>query len=88
MSRFQTVMPEMLKNQVKETLEENLATHIDASVVQPLERALLACREEAAASHERTVEEISRRGRHTDSTTSNMLQSFNGQTLQNLCSPI
>jgi len=60
-SRFQTAMPDILKDQLGTILQENLTIRINDSVVQPLERTLLDCKQEVVASCETAAREISQR---------------------------
>src|SRR6187402_1416133 len=77
-------MPDMLKHQIETTLKENLTRSMDASVVQPLQRALLTCKEEAVASFETIAGEMSQQGQHRNNTIYNTQRLFNGQRLESL----
>ena len=81
-SRFRTAVPDILKDQLETTLQQTFTTEINASVIKPLERTLLMCKEEAAASYERATGGLSKSHPHMKAGISTALQSFSGQQLE------
>jgi len=77
-------MPDVLKDQLGKILQENLTMGINASVVQPMERALLECKESAVASYERAAGEMTQKNQQMNENISMELQSFNSQHLERL----
>ncbi|PVH86310.1 hypothetical protein DL98DRAFT_582889 [Cadophora sp. DSE1049] len=80
-SQFQTVMPDILKDQLEESFQQNLATGIDASVGQPLERALLEFRKVVACC-EKATGDVSQSSQHISESVTIALQLFGGQHLE------
>jgi hypothetical protein len=77
-------MPSLLNDHLTAALERNLAANLIDSVVQPLEHALLACKEELVTMNKKSRMDTAQGNRLLNGTASDSLQSSNEQYLESL----